>query len=108
MIVDTGASCHFTSERKLMKNFISIKPQKITVVDGHQFNATGRGNLEITLPNGDSSTPITLKDVLYAVKMPATLISVEKMDTAGCELKIHGSICMQSLRTRQSSICNYS
>ena len=93
MIIDTGASCHFTSERELMKNFVNIKPEAITVADGHDFSATGRGDLEVTLPNGDSSTSVTLKNVLYAATMPATLISVEKMDAAGCELRIRGGIC---------------
>jgi hypothetical protein len=86
MIIDMGASCYFTSERHLLKNFKDAATEDITVADGHCFRATGRGDLDVTFPNGSTTTPVTLKGVLYSDTMPTTLVSVGKLDESGCEL----------------------
>ncbi|KLO03798.1 hypothetical protein SCHPADRAFT_815715, partial [Schizopora paradoxa] len=58
-------------------------PVPVQAADGRIFYATGRGDVAISLPNGSSTTDVTLKDTLYAKKMPATLISISRMDNSG-------------------------
>ena len=60
---------HFT-------NYRSIPPCAITAADKRVFYAVGTGDLRIEVPNGESTTPITLKDVLHAPDMGITIVSV--------------------------------
>ena len=48
-----------------------------------------RGDMPITVPNGQTTTQILLKDVLYVPKMGVTLISIGKIDTAGYVALFH-------------------
>jgi hypothetical protein len=51
--------------------------------DGGTFDATGRGDMYITMPNDGATSRILLTDVLYASKMGVTLVSISKIDLAG-------------------------
>ena len=63
-------------------NFIPIQRKVLTAVDGSHFEAVGKGDMRITMPNDQSSTKILLKDVLYAPKTGVTLVSISKIDAA--------------------------
>ena len=63
-------------------NFKSIMPRAITAADKHTFEAIGKGDLTILIPNGSSTTCILLHDVLYALKMGIMLVSIGKLDVA--------------------------
>jgi len=82
-LFDSGASRHMLSYRDLFQDFVNITPKPITTADKHTFEATGKGNILITLPNGQSRTQILLKDVLYAPKMGLTLVSISRLAAAG-------------------------
>ncbi|KAG2750878.1 hypothetical protein P692DRAFT_201710311, partial [Suillus brevipes Sb2] len=59
-LLDSGASRHMSSYRDLFQDFVNIVPKPITTADKHTFEATGKGNIMITLPNGESNTRILL------------------------------------------------
>ncbi|KAG2085238.1 uncharacterized protein F5147DRAFT_522777, partial [Suillus discolor] len=59
-LFDSGASRHMSSYRDLFQDFVSITPKPITTADRHTFEATGKRNIQITLPNGQSQTHILL------------------------------------------------
>jgi len=61
---------------KQFTNYHSIPLQAITTADKQVFYAVGTRDLRIKVPNGKSSTPITLKDVLHALDMGTTIVSV--------------------------------
>ncbi|THH13989.1 hypothetical protein EW146_g6290 [Bondarzewia mesenterica] len=71
--VDTGASHHMSSYR-----------------DHEQAHVHGAwcGTLEIALLNGDGTTSLILRDVLYALEIALTLLSVPRVDAAGYELRV--------------------
>ena len=46
-------------------NFTMILARPIRGADNGMFNATGKGDLPIFLPSGDTYLHIILKDVLY-------------------------------------------
>ena len=48
--------------------------------------------MHVVLPNGKSTTKILLKEVLYALKMGLTLISIGKIDVAGFASLFHKSL----------------
>ena len=82
-LFDSSASCHMSSYRNQFIDYKAIVPKSITAADNHTFQAIGKGDLMISIPNGKSVTRIRLKDVLYAPKMGITLISISKLDVAG-------------------------
>ncbi|KAG1829036.1 hypothetical protein DFJ58DRAFT_661060, partial [Suillus subalutaceus] len=59
-LLDSGASRHMSSYRDLFQDFVNITPKPITTADKHTFEATGKGDIMITLPNGESNTRILL------------------------------------------------
>ena len=83
VLFDSGASRHMSSYRDHFLNFKSIVPKAITAADKHTFEAIGKGDLTILIPNGLSTARILLRDVLYAPKMGITLVSIGKLDVAG-------------------------
>jgi hypothetical protein len=50
-----------------------IEPKPISAADNRTFEAVGRGSVRITIPNGDDSTTVTLRDVPYAPTIGFTL-----------------------------------
>jgi hypothetical protein len=57
--------------------------KSIAATDKHYFQATGKGNLCIKIPNGKTRSSILLTDVLYCPKMGLTLISISKLADSG-------------------------
>ena len=66
-------------------NYFPIQKRVLTAADGGTFDAVGKGDMHVILPNGKSTTKILLKDVLYAPKIGPTLISIGKIDIASVE-----------------------
>ena len=96
LIVNCGASSHFSPDKPKFINFEVMMPEPIHAADGHTFSAIGYGDLVMTLPTKDSETgpPITLKRVYYAPQMAFTLISVACLDKAGCSVTIKDGECI--------------
>ena len=65
-LYDSGASCHMSPYRHKFINFRKIVPKTIVAADQGTFEATGLGDMCIQMPNGQSTTNILIKDVLYA------------------------------------------
>ena len=77
-----------------MENYVPIAPESITAADKQYFQAIGKGDLRIRVPNIDSnSTSILLKDVLHCPDMGLTLISIAKIATAGYRVLFKGPWC---------------
>ena len=93
VLFDSGASRHMSSYRDHFTNFKSIMPKAITAADKHTFEAIGKGDLTILIPNGSSTTCILLRDVLYALKMGITLVLIGKLDVAGYAALFHDKRC---------------
>ena len=77
-MLDSGASRHFSPHRSEFHDFEAID-HEIKTVDGRTFKAVGKGNVRIVLPNDRSTTPVLLKDCVYAPEMAFTLISVSRL-----------------------------
>ena len=82
-IYDSGATCHMSPYIDAFTNFEFIEPKKISAADNRTFDAIGKGNLHVRIPNGDGFTPVTLRDALYAPSIASTLISLSRADKAG-------------------------
>jgi hypothetical protein len=74
-------------------NLRSIPPHPIIAANNHTFYTTGMGDLKINVPNGSSSTCITLKDAFYAPDMTLTVVSIHKIACAGYNVSFEGQEC---------------
>jgi len=92
-LYDSGASRHMSGHRHRFTNFVEIQPRPITAADKRAFNAVGKGDMLIDLPNGDATSTILLKDVLYAPSMGVTLVSISRIAAAGSTVVFSGDSC---------------
>jgi hypothetical protein len=101
IIIDSGASRHFSPELSKYTKFVKIPHAPIKAADGRIFNAMGRGEMKLYFPMGPNERPtlVTLKNVYYAPSMAFTLISVSCIDRAGFALHIENCICSISTPT---------
>jgi len=70
-----------------------IEPRAIAATDKRLFYSQGMGDLRTTVPNGESSTPMLLKDVLYAPDMGLTIVSINWIAKAGHTVTFEGETC---------------
>ena len=92
-LYDSGASRHMSPYRDHFENYIPIVPKSITAADKRYFQAIGKGNLRIKIPNGSRTTTVLLKDVLHCPDMGLTLVSIGKITSAGCKMMFRGPTC---------------
>ena len=75
------------------ENYMPIAPKSITTADKRYFQAIGKGDLQIKIPNGLGTTTILLKDVLHCPDMGLTLVSIGKITAAGYKVIFRGPTC---------------
>ena len=78
-LYDSGASSHMSPYQDHFEDYVPIIPKSITAADKQYFQAIGKGNLQIKIPNGVSTTTVLLKDILHCQDMGLTLVSVGKL-----------------------------
>ena len=98
-LYDSGASRHMSPFSHRFTNLHSIPPRPITAANSRVFYAIGAGDLKINVPNGESSTPITLKDTLYAPDMTMTVVSISRIAAAGYSVAFEGKSCQIKSKT---------
>ena len=92
-LYDSGASRHMLPYRDHFENYVPIAPKSVTAADKHYFQAIGKGDLWIRIPNGTGVTTVLLKDVLHCPDMGLTLVSVRKITAASYKVIFRGMTC---------------
>ena len=92
-ILDSGADPHFCPDRTRFEKFEATEPIPITAADGRELYSKGRGDVQVNIPNGNSSTALMLKNVRYAPEMAFTLISISRLDRAGYKATFGDGVC---------------
>jgi hypothetical protein len=82
-LLDSGASCHISPFRHRFITYRETTPRPIFAADKGVFYATGEGDLQVDIPNGDKITPVILKNTLYSPDIRLTLISINRIARAG-------------------------
>ena len=95
IIIDCGASSHFTPDRNSLSNYQDLTALPIRAADGRTFPALGRGDMQINFPmgNGKKPTPVTLTNVYYSPHLAFTLVSCTQMTRLGFKVLLDGSEC---------------
>jgi hypothetical protein len=85
-IVDSGATSHMSSNRRLFKIFFTLeRPIEIYLADESVVYATGMGDVRFTV----QGRSILLTNVLYVPKLTSNLISISKLVSKGNEAYIN-------------------
>ena len=93
-LYDSGTTCHMSGFHHHLINFVDIDPIPIKTADKRSFQAIGKGDMYVYLPNRDkSNSRILLKDVLYTPKMGITLVSISRIAGAGSTVVFTGNVC---------------
>jgi hypothetical protein len=71
----------------------SIPLRMITAADKHVFYAVRMGDLQVEVPNGNTSMTMLLRDALHAPDMGITIISVSHIAKAGYSVCFKGNSC---------------
>lgn len=95
-IIDSGATCHMTHDRTLMRNIVELsKPVEVQLGDGKVLNATARGTVILyTVLSDEKEKRCYLQDVLFVPKLSYSLLSVPKATGAGLKVSFDDSECM--------------
>jgi hypothetical protein len=92
-LYDSGALCHMSPFCNKFLTYQKIAPQLIVAADKRVFYAVGVGDLVIQVPHGKSSTPIILKEALYAPDIAVTIVAVNRIMKAGFSVTFEGDLC---------------
>jgi hypothetical protein len=82
-----------TPFRHHLINYTPITSRPITAADKRVFHATGKGDMRVEVPNGNTTTTILLKDVMYAPDMGITIISISRIASAGYAALFRANFC---------------
>ena len=75
-------------------NFVKITLKPITAADRRSFSAVEKGNIWLYLPNvKEKASQVYLKDILYALAMGVTLVTISCIALAGSTVVFTGNTC---------------
>ena len=92
-LYDSGASQHMSPFHKHFITYQSILPHAITTTDKWTFYVIGTGDLQIEVPNGQSTTKVLLQDALHAPDMGVTIVLISWITNAGCTVSFEKDAC---------------
>jgi len=101
----SGASTHMSPYRHRFINYRPIPPRAFTTANKRVFYAIGTGDIQIVVPNGDTTTPILLRDALYAPEVAHTIISIGRITNAGCLVTLEHRCCKIENKTGKTIGC---
>jgi hypothetical protein len=90
-LYDSGATHHISPYKSDFTSYISLSPPvPLNTANQQCFQATGMGSLAILIPNGGTDTELVLHNVLHALLVTYTLISLGVLDMEGYHMTISG------------------
>jgi hypothetical protein len=83
LILDSGASEHYTYNRDWFLNYNKISNKSIKTASGHALLVIGQGDVPIKIPNNSSYTDVIIKGVFYVPGLKTILISSKELTNKG-------------------------
>ena len=92
-IIDSGCTHHLTPDRGNLINYMEIALKSFCAADKHSMKAVRKGDMCVSIPNGDTTSKLKLTDVLYSPEVGYTLVSVGRLDDGGYTVTFGGGKC---------------
>lgn len=106
-LIDSGATSHITSNRRLLNTFDANIQSKLTVANNTKESVNGKGSCKISFVNNDGDTATgKLTNVLYAPQIQGNMISVNKLTESGYKLIFDGKSCDISLQNKSVAVAD--
>lgn len=83
--VDSGATCHMTNNKNLLKNYVVDTPRLVTAANNQKMCTEGHGDVELVLKGQQNTT--TISEVIFVPGLSTNLLSVSKLTAKG--LRVH-------------------
>lgn len=92
-LYDSGTTHHLSPYRDRFITFRPIPPKGFDAANQQSFSATGVGDMMVEVPNGTDTSQIRLTEVLYSPEVGYTLVSIGRIDDAGCTTTFANGRC---------------
>ena len=92
-LYDSGSTHHLSPYCNHFVSFHTTPLRSFNAANQQFFSATGVGDMLVEVPNGADMLTIHLTKVLYAPEIGYTLISIGRIDDAGCTATFGGGCC---------------
>lgn len=83
--VDSGATCHMTNNKNLLKNYVVDTPRLVTAANNEKMCTEGHGDVVLALTGQQQTT--TISEVIFVPGLSTNLLSVSKLTAKG--LRVH-------------------
>ena len=93
-VYDSGCTSHISPYRNDLENFIEIPPKSFRAANKQDFQAVGKGEMVVDIPNGADISQLHLTEVLYSPEVGYTLVSVGRLDDNGFSATFGGGKCV--------------
>jgi hypothetical protein len=93
-VYDSGCTSHISPYRKDFENFVEIPPKPFRAANKQDFQAVGKGEMVIDIPNGADISQLRLTEVLYSPEVGYTLVSIGRLDDSGFSATFGGGKCI--------------
>lgn len=77
--VDSGATEHMSSNKKLFTEFKEVQGQKVTIANNETLDVKGQGIIKVTSTVNEKEIVIRLQNCLYIPDLKVNLISVNRL-----------------------------
>jgi Reverse transcriptase (RNA-dependent DNA polymerase)/gag-polypeptide of LTR copia-type/Integrase core domain/GAG-pre-integrase domain/Zinc knuckle len=92
-LYDSGTTRHISPYRDMFETFAEIPPKAFNTANQQKFDAIGKGEMVIEVPNGMDASKLTLTEVLYSPEVGYTLVSIGRLDECGYSATFEGGQC---------------
>ena len=106
-IIDSGATCHISSNKRFFTDLNMKHHEKINVANGNEVKTEGRGSGTIQFLNQNSEvSSVTLHNVLYIPEIGGNLLSVRKLAEEGFTVDFKKDLCEIKHKGRQVAVAD--
>uniref|UniRef100_T1ILH3 CCHC-type domain-containing protein n=1 Tax=Strigamia maritima TaxID=126957 RepID=T1ILH3_STRMM len=103
--LDTCASSHMCGDRSAFSGFQVVEPDPFLTTTGVSC-ITGYGTVTLMFELNERMNEIQLKNVCYVENLSKNLISIGKIDDAGCEVQISLVMCKRTNQPQELDLHN--
>ena len=93
-LYDSGCTRHISPYREDFESFTEIPPMSFSAANKQKFNALGKGEMVIDIPNGVEISQLRLTEVLYSPEVGYTLVSIGRLDEKGFSARFGDGKCI--------------
>ena len=93
-LYDSGCTRHISPYREDFESFTEIPPMSFSAANKQKFNALGKGEMVIDIPNGIEISQLRLTEVLYSPEVGYTLVSIGRLDEKGFSARFSDGKCI--------------